>query len=156
MLFTGQSEQLIDAKGRLAVPARFRAQWSAERDGQVWYCIPWPTGHLRIYTQSVFEALSANYANSLTPGEDVAEVEAQLFGWAEPITPDGELRLTLPKRHIEVIALPKDVMVVGVRNRMEVHPLETWKLKAPESFRSLPTKIARIETPRLDSSPPRT
>jgi MraZ protein len=147
VLFTGQSEQLIDAKGRLAVPARFRAQWSPERDGQTWFCLPWPTGHLRIYTQATFEALSANYANSLTPDENVAEVESQVFGWAEPITPDAELRLTLPKRHIEMIALPKDVCVVGVRNRMEVHPLELWKQRALASFKGLPDKIARIESP---------
>jgi len=145
VLFTGQSEQTIDAKGRLAIPSRFRAQWNAEIHGPVWYCIPWPSGHLRIYTQNVFEALSATYANSLTPGEDAAEIEAQLFGWAEGIAPDTEVRLTLPKRHLELIALPKDVMVVGVRNRIEVHPLESWKLKAPESFRRLPEKIARIE-----------
>ena len=33
MLFTGTSEHTLDAKLRLAIPAKYRNQWNPERDG---------------------------------------------------------------------------------------------------------------------------
>ncbi len=42
MHFTGYSEHTIDAKQRLAIPAKYRAQWDDKRDGTAWYGVPWP------------------------------------------------------------------------------------------------------------------
>ena len=47
MLFTGHSEHTIDAKLRLAIPAKYRNNLTPERDGLAWFCVPWPGGVLR-------------------------------------------------------------------------------------------------------------
>jgi len=54
VLFTGHSLNSIDAKHRLSIPAKVRAQWKEERDGAAWYCVPWPGGILRLYTEAAF------------------------------------------------------------------------------------------------------
>ncbi|MFN9132508.1 MAG: division/cell wall cluster transcriptional repressor MraZ, partial [Phycisphaerales bacterium] len=97
MLFTGRSEHVIDKKLRLAVPAKYRNQWSIERDGSAWFCIPWPEGRLRLYTEKRFADLAERGADTLTPSEDMAEFETTFFGSAERLEQDEQGRVVLPK-----------------------------------------------------------
>jgi len=148
VLFTGFSEHVIDGKFRLAVPAKYRNQWVAERDGGAWMCIPWPTGHLRLYTESTFGALAAHGGATLTPDADTAELEARLYGLAERLEMDSAGRLVLPRQHLDLIGLKAEtqVAVVGARNRLEVHDLAGWKSSLADRFKSLPDLVQRIET----------
>jgi MraZ protein len=147
VLFTGCSEHVIDGKFRLAIPAKYRNQWVAERDGGAWMCIPWPTGHLRLYTESTFGSLAAHGSATLTPDADTAELEARLYGLAERLEMDSAGRLVLPRSHLELIGLKADqpVAVVGARNRLEVHELDSWKSSLTDRFRSLPKLVEKIE-----------
>mgnify|MGYP000998081643 CR=1 FL=1 len=89
MLFTGHSEHSIDSKLRLAVPARYRNLWDPARDGGAWVCIPWPTGHLRLYTEATFSRMAEQGEMSLTPDETTAELETSLYGLAERLEMDS-------------------------------------------------------------------
>ena len=55
LLFIGTSEHSIDPKQRLAIPAKYRNQWDANKDGTAWVVIPWPGGILRLYTEADFD-----------------------------------------------------------------------------------------------------
>lgn len=145
MLFTGHAELTIDAKQRLAVPSKYRNQWSSERDGSAWYSVPWPDGSLRLYTEKRFESLAEQGEHSLTPGQDEAALEAQLFGFAERIEMDSAGRITIPKSHLELAGLSGEVVMVGARNRLEVRDRAKWKQSLGERFAQLPTLVARIE-----------
>ncbi len=152
MLFTGHSEHTIDAKQRLAIPAKYRNQWDVERDGSAWYCVPWPTGHLRLFTETTFQQLANQAESSLTPGEEEADLESDFYGFAERIEPDSAGRINVPNSHIELLGLPQEVVIVGARTRLEVHPRERWKEAAAERFRRLPDLVRRIENKRRPSS----
>lgn len=145
MLFLGYSEHTVDPKQRLAVPAKYRNQWSLERDGGAWVCIPWPTGHLRLYTENEFARLADRTESTLTPDHVTAELEANMYSLAERIEPDSAGRLTLPRKHIEYAALGAEVAVVGARNRLEVHDLPRWKASEKERFESLPRLVEQIQ-----------
>src|SRR5690606_28202452 len=145
MLFTGHSEHSIDAKLRLAIPKKYRAQWDPARDGTAWYCVPWPGEGLRLYTEKTFEALAAPPQQSLTPDSDVGQLEAGLFGFAERLTEDAAGRIPLPKLHVELTELGSKVVIVGARNRLEVRDHETWMASQRERFEGLPELVARIE-----------
>jgi len=111
------------------------------------YCVTWPTPspHLRLYTEARFLALSeARPGDTLTPGEDVAGLESDYFGLAERIEFDSAGRLNLPKTHLELTGLGKDVMLVGARDRLEVHDRETWQATLAERFRNLPNLVRRL------------
>lgn len=148
MLFTGHAELNIDAKGRLAIPAKYRSQWDAERDGPSWVCVPWPRESVRIYPERVFAQLADSAEQTLTPDDDVAELEAALFGLAEQITPDAAGRVTLSKEHLRLTGLGTEVVVVGVRNRLEVRDREVWRAAQQQRFESLPSLVARVERRR--------
>jgi MraZ protein len=151
VLFTGRSEHVIDKKLRLAVPAKYRNQWSIERDGSAWFCIPWPEGRLRLYTQKRFEDLAERGADTLTPSEDMAEFETTFFGSAERLEQDEQGRVVLPKEHLELAKIGSEVVIVGARTRLEVWDKATWKAGEEARFRRLPTLVERIDSIRTPS-----
>ncbi|MCC6659345.1 MAG: hypothetical protein IT437_00525 [Phycisphaerales bacterium] len=149
MIFTGHSEHSIDAKLRLAIPAKYRAQWDTKRDGDAWYSVPYPDGVIRVYTASTFERVAANAPDSLTPDADEAELDAALFGQAERLEMDSAGRITLPRRHLDLAGLNTgEVVVVGARNRLEVRDRAKWQAGEQERFARLPALVARIEGKR--------
>ena len=113
MLFTGHSLNSIDAKARLSIPAKYRSQWSDERDGKAWYCVPWPGRILRLYTETAFTAMAESIEQSLMPAEDQADLDADLFSLAERLEMDAQGRVALPAPHLELTGLSGEVVVIG-------------------------------------------
>jgi len=153
VLFTGFAECTIDAKMRLAIPAKHRAAWNEKRDGAGWYCVPWPGGVLRLFTESRFNQLAEQAPQTLTPEADEADLEASLYGLAERLEMDSAGRVTLPRSHIEFAGLTTDVVVVGVRTRLEVHDRAAWLREVPNRFARLPALVAQIESRRARRLP---
>jgi MraZ protein len=146
VLFTGHSEHTVDSKQRLAIPAKYRNQLDPQRDGQAWYCVPWPGGVIRLYTEKRFEELADQGPESLIPGEEEADLEARFFGFAERLEMDGQGRVAIPKQHLEMTGLNSpEVVIVGARNRLEIRDRAAWKAGQQESFAKLPSLVARIE-----------
>lgn len=147
MLFTGTSDHTIDSKLRLALPAKQRDQ--VGRDKVVWYCVPWPGVGLRLYVEDTFEVLSRRAGESLTPGPDEADLETTLFGLAEKLEMDGQGRVALPKRLLELAGLRNaEVVVVGVRNRLEVRDRVAWEAGLQERFAKMAELVQRVESKR--------
>lgn len=148
MLFTGHSEHTIDPKQRLAIPARYRNQWNAERDGGAWICIPWPTGHLRLYSEAAFTHMARQGEMSLIPDQVTSELEVSLYGFAERLEMDSTGRITLPREHLEMTGLATDVVVVGAGTRLEVRSKSDWQASAMDRFKSLPDLVQRMQQSR--------
>jgi len=151
LLFTGHAELNIDPKGRLAIPAKYRNQWDAQIDGPGWYCVPWPDGSLRVYTEQTFQRLADRDETSLTPEPQVAELEANFFGSAERVEMDSAGRITLPKHHVRLTGLPSEVVVVGARNRMEIRDRAAWLKQEQARFKALPDLVTRVESSRRNT-----
>ncbi len=155
MLFTGHSELTIDAKMRLQIPAKYRNAWDETRDGKAWYCVPWPGGIVRLYSETCFEGLASQGASgrraTLTPDQDAADLEADLFSLAERIEPDSAGRIALPKQHLELAGLgagSSEVVVIGAGNRLEVRDRAAWQQTLAQRFARLPSLVAKIEARR--------
>lgn len=143
MLFTGQQDLNIDAKQRLAIPAKYRAQMDPARDGNAWYVVPWPGGVLRLFTEAKFAELAEREEQSLMPGEDAAALEADFFSLAERVEMDSAGRVVLPKGHLELAGLGTEVVVIGAKNRLEVRDRQTWNATLPDRFNKLATRAER-------------
>lgn len=137
MLFTGTSEHTIDSKQRLAIPAKYRNQWSPERDGAAWFCVPWPGVGLRLYTEFEFKRRAEQMPASLHPDEDAAALDADYFGFAERLETDSAGRISLPREHLELADLKTDVVIIGARDRLEVRDRDTWNAGKLERFKNL-------------------
>lgn len=144
MTFTGNAEATIDAKGRLAIPAKFRNRLDAERDGKCWVCVPWPGGVLRVYTEREFERLASQGDSSLTPDNDLAALQATLYGMAETIEPDSAGRIAIPKQLQEMCGLSSEVAVIGAKDRLEIHDRKLWQESMAKRFAELPLLVAKL------------
>lgn len=154
VLFTGSSEHTIDSKLRLAVPAKYRNQWSKERDGEAWYCFPWPTGQLRLYTEGLFVQLAQpkDEVSRLATDADLALLKSRLFGLTERLEMDTAGRVQIPKSHADMIGLAgagSEVAVVGAGDHLEVWDRARWSAKLKADFEGLPELTAKVQAKGL-------
>ncbi len=141
MIFTGQSDLTIDAKQRLAIPAKYRSLLKPDRDGTAWYCVPWGEGKLALYTERRFEEIVEGRDLTLTPDETESTMDSAFFGMCERIEPDAAGRIVIPKRHQEMANLKEDVVVVGCGKYLEIWDRERWNERFEQNFRKLPTIV---------------
>lgn len=151
MLFTGFSEHTIDQKQRLAIPAKYRNHWVPERDGNAWFCFPWPTGQLRLYSETTFTRLAASKDDDarLAPDPDLAQLKSRLFAITERLEMDTAGRIQIPKLHMEVIGLSADVVVAGAGDHLEIWDRSTFTANYRTNVLSLPDLAARVQAKGL-------
>jgi division/cell wall cluster transcriptional repressor MraZ len=140
MPFTDFFEHAIDAKLRLAIPARHRAErdrlvaggGSGEGSGgsggaaKVWVAVPW-RDHLRLFPEAVFARLAEQQRGTLFAGQNRSALHSAFFGLSASIEEDSAGRLLLPRRLIDATKLPSEVVVVGVFDHLEVRSRSAWE-----------------------------
>jgi MraZ protein len=135
MFFMGTYTPKLDEKGRLFLPAKFRdrlAEGLVVTQGQEKCLVVWP--------QDVFmqEATRAQATPMTSRGaRDYARV---LFAGADEGTPDKQGRISIPPPLREYAALERDVVVIGVMDRIEIWDPARWReysTSAQEKFADL-------------------
>lgn len=126
MLFTGTYEHTIDAKQRLALPADVRNLLDAKQDGQAFYVtlIEGPT--LVLYTEEGFKKRAEQLDDSDLPPEQVLAYEQVMFSLARRVEMDKQGRVRLPDQLLRMVELQRDVVLIGVKDHMQVHDREKW------------------------------
>lgn len=118
----GTHNYQLDPKGRLSLPARFR---EALADG-VWVTIG-QDGCLfafpRVEWQRRADEVSASPLSD-TAGRAYARL---FFGSSDELRLDVQGRLTLPGRLRDAVGIGKDVIVLGVRDRMEIWDRDSYE-----------------------------
>jgi MraZ protein len=124
--FLGEYEHSLDAKGRLILPARFRApleEGAVLSVGQE-RC-------LTVYPRDVWRSM-AEEANERTHDEDEARaakartMARTRFALAQPVTPDGQGRIAISDGLRDYAQLDKRVVVTGALDRIEIWDDARW------------------------------
>ncbi len=131
MLFTWCYEHTIDAKNRLAMPAQVRNELDPEEDGTRFYVVPGlRVGTLAIYPEKRFRKLAESRPAEPIPDEDELTYDQISFSMASPpLEPDKQGRILLPERTLRLAKIGKQVVVIGVRDHLEL-----WNKKDYEQF----------------------
>ncbi len=122
MAFRGAFDYTLDAKNRLTVPAKWRTSLS---DGVVLAkgtakCVSvWTPDRFETYTDSAIADL-----HELDPRRD--ELERYFQSNSFDVDLDAAGRVMLPAPLMRYAGLTKDVVITGVRTRMEIWDRETW------------------------------
>jgi MraZ protein len=120
-VFTGEYRHTLDDKGRLAVPARFRAELA--QGAQV---SNWMDGCLALHPAAVWEAL-AEQINALPFTDNRSRtLRRLLYGSAYEVLLDRQGRFVLPPPLRSSAGLQSEVVVVGAGNRIELWSPERW------------------------------
>ncbi len=123
MAFRGHFEHSLDAKNRLAIPARFRAAFA---DGTV--LAKDPESCVAVWTPDTHESIIERALGGLNPmGSQYRKLSRFYQGNSFEIDLDASGRVTLPPPLLEHAAIEKDVVVVGVGDHLEVWGRERWR-----------------------------
>jgi MraZ protein len=149
VLFIGQHEHTIDAKGRLAIPAEIRAQWRAEDDGGAWYALPWIGGVIRLFTETEFKTLADPVMpRTLALGEDEAALKRLLFGRSARLEMDAAGRIRLPESMLKAVGLGKEVVLIGCGDCLEVANRSDWQASEQDDLEQLASLLQRMQSSR--------
>ena len=133
LMFIGAYRHSVDAKGRVAIPARFRAQLE---EGAVVVC--WVEGCAAIFPRAAFEQMAAKFASQPLGSEDARAVSRHVFASAFDLEKDAQGRVVLPQSIREWAGLGSEAVIVGAGDRVDIWSPEMWASKSltPESFTS--------------------
>ena len=123
----GTHSYQLDPKGRVSLPARFRdafddGLWLTVGQDRCLYCFPRAEWERRSREVDAF-ALSDKHGRAFS---------RLFFASADEARLDGQGRVTIPQRLRDAVGIGKEVVVIGVRERMEI-----WDRTAFERYRDI-------------------
>jgi MraZ protein len=133
-VFTGEYRHAVDEKGRLAVPARFRAQLEGG-------CVVarWLDTCLAIFPMPAWEALSTKVGGLPMTDPNARLLQRQLFAGAQETELDRQGRVLVPQGLRAFAGLEGEAMVLGSRDHAEIWAPARWEeysraLEDPSAF----------------------
>jgi MraZ protein len=123
MLLTGTFPRTLDDKKRLALPKRVR---ELLKEPATLFVTPGPDQALRLYTEESLKRLAEKLEAS--PAKPETRVFERLhFAQTEAIDVDRSGRILIPDRLIQFAGLKTDVVMIGVRDHLELWDAERWQ-----------------------------
>jgi MraZ protein len=121
-MFRGGYTHTVDAKGRVAIPARFRLQLD---EGAV--VTKWIDGCAAIFSREGFEQLAARVAALPLADERARSFNRFLFSSAFDVESDAQGRVVLPPAIREWAGLGNEAFVVGAHDHVEIWDPVRWE-----------------------------
>jgi len=137
-VFFGETAINLDAKGRLAVPMRYR-EALVEQCGNrlVLTYSAFDSGALWLYPEQMWQSVrdSVMALPSFDPSH--RSLQRRLVGSATAVEPDGSGRILLPPSLRQVTGLEKRIIMLGMGSRFEIWNENTLNQKRIEEEASL-------------------
>ena len=141
--FRGTYDHTLDAKNRLTVPARYRA---ALAEGVVMAMPVDLKPCVGVWRPAEYETYTRRALADLPPlSSRLTELERFFYGSSQDAELDAAGRIMIPSSLREEAHLAKDVVVVGVGDRLELWDKSVWN----EHRSTLLTGVAEV-TARVD------
>jgi MraZ protein len=125
-MFRGVQHINMDAKGRLAMPARQREPLLSECGGQVVVTIDTQSACLAIYPLPEWERIEKEIQNLPALKPAVKRFQRLMLGYATDLELDGNGRMLLPQSLREYARLDKKLVLVGQGNKLELWSESLW------------------------------
>lgn len=121
MMFMGEYNHTVDQKGRLIVPGRFR-----ELLGDRFVVTKGLDQCLFIYPNEEWERIEARFRETPLTTQDARKFARFFFAGAAECEVDKQGRILLPQVLRAHAGIEKEVVSVGVLNRVEIWSKERW------------------------------
>lgn len=120
-MFMGEFIHTIDAKGRIIIPSKFR-----EELGDEFVITLGLDGCLFAYPNSEWEAF-VDKLKTLPGTKEARQLQRYFMAGAAACQADKQGRILIPARLRENASLDKDIVFVGVLNKIEIWNKERWE-----------------------------
>ena len=141
-MFMGEYQHTLDAKGRLIVPAKFR-----EGLGEGFVVTRGLDNCLFMYPRSEWEILEARLKELPLTKKEARRFVRFLFSGAVECDVDKQGRITIPPNLREYARLEKEVVAIGVSNRVELWSRALWEgyiQEAEDSYEDIAESIEEL------------
>ena len=117
----GQHRYQLDTKGRIALPAKFRESFA---DGV--FLTLGQDGCLFAFPKVEWDGRSSEVRSRPLNGQHARAYARMFFGNAERVDLDSQGRLVIPQKLRTGVGIGRDVIVLGVSDRLEIWSGEAW------------------------------
>lgn len=148
-MFRGVSTINLDEKGRMAVPARYRAELAECCDNQVVMTVGLDKC-LLLYPLPEFEAIERKLVKLPALDKKAKRLQRLLIGHAAEGEMDGQGRLLIPEPLRRFAGLDKKVALIGQGNKFEVWDETAWT-QARDAWIEEEQSDAAALSPELES-----
>jgi MraZ protein len=140
MLLTGNYRRTLDDKMRVAIPKQLRE----ELGEQSLFLTPGTDRAMVVYTGQVLDEIGQTLGR-LSPAAREARAFSRLFyAQAHPGEMDKQGRLRLPPELAKLCGLTSEVVIVGLRDRIEIWEAGAWDSYFSENLPSYDELAERV------------
>ncbi|MBF7730342.1 division/cell wall cluster transcriptional repressor MraZ [Pseudomonas sp. N040] len=125
-MFRGANAISLDAKGRLAMPSRYRDELVARCAGQLIVTIDAIDPCLCVYPLAEWELIEAKLRELPSLREESRRLQRLLIGNAVDVELDANGRFLVPPRLRDYARLDKHAMLVGQLNKFQLWDEAAW------------------------------
>ena len=147
-MFRGATKVTLDAKGRFAIPTRYRDRIAARCGGQLVatvdrdYC-------LLLYPYPDWEDIEQKLVKLPSLNKQARRLQRLMVGYATEIDLDGHGRILLPRELREFASLSRQAILLGQGNKFELWDEESWNEKrdawlSDEDETDLPSELESL------------
>jgi MraZ protein len=170
LVFTGTYEHTIDTKSRVAIPSDVRALLESPRrkqgghslvgsgesdakgaaddssddgsPGVFLYVTLGEGDSLCLYTEEVFEQRARELDSSELDPDELLMFERMMFSLARRVEMDKAGRLRLPEHLLKMVKLGTDVVLLGVKDHLEIRDRAAWNEQVQRELTNRPGLVA--------------
>lgn len=138
-IFVGFEEYQLDDRNRIPIPPLYRAAFEGGgfiNRGQA------PC--LQLYTPESFQTAADRFMSMPAETEEGDDARRAFFGSTRGVQKDSQGRITLKEDLIKHAGLTKDVLVVGVGDKLEIWDRDTFRKRIPASDENRTKAAARL------------
>ena len=118
--FTSQYESKLDAKGRIVLPARIKAQLPQDGGVQELVVRKGFEQCLILYPMVEFKKVFSKISGLSEFNEEYRKLQRNFFSGTATVELDNNGRFVVPKMMLTYAGIDKDVILVGMGNKVEV------------------------------------
>jgi MraZ protein len=143
--FRGRHQHVLDEKGRLSIPSRFRELIAQEHDGRL---VVTNLPHCLVaYTPEQWDLIESRTSRLSNVKNNVQSFLRYFYSGATECELDRQGRILIPPSLREAVGLDKQVVVAGMFNRIEIWSQSNWDeemKKAVENFEDISDELADL------------
>ncbi len=126
-MFTGKHLHTIDDNNRLAIPSSLRKCIDEEKEGKGFYIAPGLDKCLAIYPPLHFKEITKKLSELMFTNQQARTFQRLFFSRSSSfVTCDKQGRIIIPQLHKDYAGLKKEVVIIGVMDRIEIWDLQHW------------------------------
>ncbi len=126
-MFTGKYLHTIDDNNRLAIPSSIRKCVDEKKEGKGFFITPGLDKCLALYSPLHFEETSEKLTKPMFTNRKARNFQRLFFSMSSSVvTCDKQGRIIIPQLHKDYAGLKKEVIIIGVMDKIEIWDLQQW------------------------------